>query len=200
MPARVFAALLCLLSLVGIGLEWSNLVNNGNSAGKAAWILVRFFTILTNGLLAVVFANIAMRGTRAIPPRLLAGSVSVIVLVGVVFALLLQDARPLAGTTATADLLLHKATPVLALVFWFIYAPKGTLTWRDPLDWALYPLAYLIYALARGHIEGIYAYPFIDVAANGWPTVILTAAVIAVGFIGAGEVMVLLDRWLARRS
>jgi hypothetical protein len=144
-------------------------------------------------------ANIALRGIRVLPPQVLAGSVSAIVLVGVVFALLLQEARPLAGATAAADFLLHKATPILALIFWLVYAPKGRLEWRDPLNWSLYPLAYLIYALIRGHFEGIYPYPFIDVAANGWLQVLVTAAVIAVGFIGAGQMMVLLDRWLARR-
>lgn len=198
-PARLFAAIICIAAVAGIGLELSNLLNQGNSVLKAVWILVRFFTILTNGVLAFVFANIAMRGIRVLPPQVLAGSVSAIVLVGVVFALLLQDARPLAGASAAADFLLHKATPVLALIFWLVYAPKGRLAWRDPLDWSLYPLAYLIYALIRGHFEGIYAYPFIDVVANGWPQVLVTAVVIAVGFIGAGPLMVLLDRRLARR-
>ena len=198
-PARLFAAVICMAAVTGIGLEFSNLLAQGHTAPKAIWILVRFFTILTNGLLAIVFANIAIRGIRVLPPQVLAGSVSAIVLVGVVFALLLQDARPIAGAAAAADFLMHKATPVLALVFWFFYAPKGRLAWRDPLNWSLYPLAYLIYALIRGHVEGIYPYPFIDVAANGWPQVIVTAAVIAVGFIGAGQLMVLLDRWLARR-
>lgn len=199
MPARAFAAAICAAAISGIGLEWINLINNGNSVLTAAWMLARFFTILTNGLLAVVFANIAARGTKVIPPRLLAGTVSVIVLVGVVFALLLQGARPLAGATAVADFLLHKTTPVLALIFWLTYAPKGTLNRRDPLDWSLYPLAYLLYALVRGHFDGIYPYSFIDVAANGWPTVILIAAAIALGFVGAGQLMVWLDGILARR-
>jgi hypothetical protein len=198
-PARIFAAIVCLAALAGIGLELSNLLSQGNSLSKAVWILVRFFTILTNGLLVIVFAKIAARGIKAIPPPLLAGTVSAIVLVGIVFALLLQGARPPAGAGAAADFLLHKVAPVLALIFWLTYAPKGNLSWRDPLDWSLFPLVYLIYALIRGHFEGIYAYPFIDVAANGWPQVLLTAAIIAVGFIGAGEVMVWLDGWLARR-
>lgn len=199
MPARLFAAVICMAAVTGIGLEFSNLLAQGHTAPKAIWILVRFFTILTNGLLAIVFANIAARGIRVLPPQVLAGTVSAIVLVGVVFALLLQDARPIAGAAAAADFLMHKATPVLALVFWLLYAPKGRLGWRDPLNWSIYPLVYLIYALIRGHFEGVYPYPFIDVAANGWTQVIVTAAVIAVGFIGAGQLMVLLDRWLARR-
>jgi len=198
-PGRVFAAIISVVAISGIGLEWSSLINNGHSALAAAWMVARFFTILTNALLAVVFANIALRGTKAIPPRLLAGTASVMVLVGVVYALLLQGARPLAGATAVADFLLHKTTPVLSLIFWLAYAPKGALNWRDPLDWSLYPLAYLIYALIRGRFDGIYPYPFIDVAANGWPIVILTAAMIALGFIGAGQLMVWLDKALARR-
>ncbi len=47
-------------------------------------------------------------------------------------------------------------------------------------------------------MTGRYAYPFIDVAANGWPAVIVTCAVIAALFIAAGFLVVALDRALAR--
>ncbi|WP_353042891.1 Pr6Pr family membrane protein [Mesorhizobium sp. M1423] len=60
-------------------------------------------------------------------------------------------------------------------------------------------MAYLAYALARGVAEGKYAYPFIDVSANGWVAVMSNAATIALGFIAAAEVLVLVDRMLAQR-
>lgn len=163
------------------------------------WVLMGYFTILSNGLIAVVFGAVALLGGRFDHPRLVAAVAAVMALVGVIFALLLQGLRTLAGATAEANFLLHQLNPVLVVLFWLLFTRKGALSWRDPLLWALYPLVYLAYALARGVAEGKYAYPFIDVSANGWVGVMSNVVVIALGFIAAAEVLVLIDRMLARR-
>jgi hypothetical protein len=197
--ARLVAAALCLSALVGLALELANLIGGGTSLGAALWRLALFFTILTNVLVAIVFGLAAWQGPRFEHFKTLAGVVAAIALVGVVVALLLQGARPLGGATLVSDFLLHRFTPVLAPAYWLAFVPKGRLAWRDPLLWALYPLVYLGYALARGHSDGRYPYPFIDVAANGWANVIATSLAIAAGFVVAGAAMVALDRALARR-
>ena len=71
---------------------------------------------------------------------------------------------------------------------------------RDPLIWAVFPLAYFPYALARGALEGIYAYPFMDVGQIGWARIGGNALVIGVAFIAVGYVVVWLDGRLARRA
>ena len=48
---------------------------------------------------------------------------------------------------------------------------------------SLFPIAYFVYALARGHFDGNYPYPFIDVGKLGWLQVAMNAAGIALGFI-----------------
>ena len=196
---RLVAAVLCLSAIAGIGLELTALLANGFSIGTSAVILARYFTILTNALLAIVFGIIALGRIRSDLARLTGGIVSAIVLVGVVFALLLQDVRTLEGTAVLADFLLHRFNPILAALYWLAFTPKGRLRWSDPFRWALYPLAYLVYALIRGPLEGLYAYPFIDVTERGWPAVIITSAILAAGFIAASELLVWLDRTLARR-
>ena len=50
--------------------------------------------------------------------------------------------------------------------------------------------------LVRGAYEGVYAYPFLDVAKNGWPTTIVFALVIAAAFFAGGHAMVWLDQRL----
>jgi hypothetical protein len=85
-------------------------------------------------------------------------------------------------------------TGVASLVF----APKGGLSRRDPLLWAVLPLVYFVYALARGAIEGVYAYPFMNVTELGWPQTLATALLMALGFMAAGFVMLWLDRMLSR--
>ena len=147
MICRLAALLICLSACAGIGLELSTLMKGGASVLGSAWVLSGYFTILTNALVAVVFGAVAIGGERFDYPRLVAGVVSAIVLVGVIFTLLPQGLRTLAGATAEANFLLHQLNPVLAALFWLLFARKGALSWRDPLLWALYPLAYLVYAL-----------------------------------------------------
>jgi hypothetical protein len=94
---------------------------------------------------------------------------------------------------------LHKVTPILAALWWLLFMPKGKLGWRDPWLWAIYPAAYLPYALARGLSGDIYAYPFINVDRLGWGQVLVNAFAIALGFVAAGFGLVALDRWLGVR-
>jgi hypothetical protein len=129
---RLLALVICLSACTGIGLELSTLINGGASMLGSLWVLMGYFTILTNGLVAVVFAAIAL-GQHFDHPRPMAGVAAVMALVGVIFALLLQGLRALAGATAEANFLLHQLKPVLVVLFWLLFTRKGTLSWRDPL-------------------------------------------------------------------
>lgn len=200
MIRRLFALLIFLSACIGIGLELIALTKGGSSVLSSAWMLIGYFTILTNALVVLVFGAIAICSERFDQPRLVAGVALAMVLVGVIYALLLQGLRTLAGETAVANILLHQVNPVLVALFWLLVTGKGALSWRDPLLWALYPLGYLIYALARGFAQGSYAYPFIDVSANGLVQVGINAALIALCFIAAGELLVWIDGKLARRQ
>jgi hypothetical protein len=74
---------------------------------------------------------------------------------------------------------------------------RGHRRGAPPHFWSLYPLGYLLYALVRGAAEGRYPYPFIKVVEIGWPQTLLNSALIALGFVIAGEALVQLDRRLA---
>ena len=80
--------------------------------GATLWVLARFFTIITNLLLAVVMTGVAVG--RKVSPFLLGGVTLAILLVGVVYATLLQGLHQLQGGALVADVLLHKASPVVA--------------------------------------------------------------------------------------
>lgn len=192
--AKVAAGLIALVAWVGLAVQYYATRAMGYSVAEALWILVRFFTILTNILLAVVMTLVAFG--RRVSPFLLGGTAMAILLVGIVYMTLLRGLLELSGGALLADMLLHKVTPVLAALWWLAFAPKGGLANRDPFGWALYPLAYFPYALARGAIEGTYAYPFINVLKLGLPAVLLNAVVIAGAFLFAGLALVALDRRL----
>jgi hypothetical protein len=195
--ARLFAGLIALLAVAGIVLFLEADIEKSGSLGQSVWVLVRFFTILTNVLVAVVFGLIAF-GIH-IQPRFVAGTVLAIVLVGVVYELLLRGLVDLTAGSAIANVLLHRATPIAAPIFWLLFTPKGTLRYADPPLWAAFPFAYLVYALIRGGFEGVYAYPFIDLGKLGATQVAINAIVISIGFFAVGAALVWLDRRLGRR-
>lgn len=199
--ARGIAGVIALIAWVGLAVQFDVSSVNAGSAWAASWSLLRYFTILTNIVLAVVFTGVALGKPRFGAPSLLGGVVLAILLVGVVYILLLQGSVELSGGGAKlANFLMHYVTPFVAPLFWLGYTPKGALSRRDPWIWALFPLVYFVYALVRGRIEGRYAYPFMDVARIGWTHTGINAAMIALGFVLAGHAMLWLDSRLARSA
>lgn len=195
--ARCAAALIAFAAWAGLAIQWQASMAVTGSAGAALWAMLRYFTILTNLLVAIHFTAVAAGSRRAARPFPLGGTTLAILLVGIVYFLLLRGLLELSAGAKLADLLLHMVTPALVPLWWLAFAPRGGLRMRDPLLWALLPLAYFPYALLRAASDGRYPYPFVDVAALGWSRVLLNAIAIAAGFILAGWLLVRLDRTLA---
>ena len=196
--ARLLAALVALVAWAGLFIQYRTTLGSGYAPAETLWIMLRFFTVLTNLLLAVTMTAVAL-GAR-VAPFLVGGVTLAMALVGMVYLTLLRGLLDLSGGALLADTLLHKVTPVVVALWWLAFASKGRLTWSAPLGWALYPLLYFIYALARGVTDGRYAYPFIDIAKLGAATVALNAALIAASFLIAGLGLVALDRSLGGRT
>lgn len=194
MIARIAAAIVALVSLTGLLVQFDATLAQTGSVGETLWTLLRFFTIWANIAVASTFAAIVI-GQR-VTPRWMGGVVLAIVLVGIVYGLLLRGLLSLSGGALFADTLLHKVTPLLAPLWWIAFARKGRLERRDPWVWAIFPAAYLPYALLRGMAEGHYAYPFINVAKLGIGQVLVNALLIAVGFVAAGYMLLWADRRL----
>lgn len=196
MTARVAAAIVALVALAGLVVQFAATLDQTGSVAGTLWTLLRYFTVLTNLLVALAFGWVAIGGRPH--PRRLAGVMLAILLVGIIYGLLLRGLLALSGGALLADTLLHKVTPVLVPLWWIAFAVRGQLRWRDPWGWALFPALYLPYALLRGMAEGRYAYPFIDVAKIGIGTVLVNAVLIAMGFVAAGHALVWIDRRMAR--
>lgn len=198
--ARAGASLIALIAWIGLATQFGVVFRNNGSVAETLWTLLAYFTIMTNLLVAVLFTAIAARRPTFDVTWILAGTTLSILLVGVIYALLLSRLYHLTGGAAFSNVLLHQGTPSLVPLFWLAFARKGRLSFRDPILWGIYPLAYLFYALARGAKSGRYPYPFIDVARLGWARTSLNAALIGLSFLVAGWALVLLDRWLAGLS
>ena len=193
--ARVAAALVAVLAWAGLAIQFRATSSLGYAPVEALWVMLRYFTVLTNLLFALTLSAVA--ANRRVSPSVIGGVTLAMVLVGMVYMTLLHGLVELSGGALLADTLLHKVTPVAALLWWLAFARKGGLGWGAPVAWALYPLAYFLYALVRGRAEGKYAYPFINVAQLGAVAVVLNAVMIAGCFLVAGLAMVALDRRLA---
>src|SRR5579864_3271721 len=116
---RAAAALVAIVCWAGLAVQFSATYGAHHHVVSALWILARFFTILTNLMVATAMTWIAI-GQRT-SAFVLGGLTIAILLVGVVYALLLAGLHELRGPAFVADILLHKVSPVLMALWWLLF-------------------------------------------------------------------------------
>lgn len=182
----------------------SNTPGNGLTPLQATGRFFSYFTILTNLMVAIamsfsLFKPGSAAGKFFLKPATLTAITLYILVVGIVYNVILRFLWQPRGLQKWVDEGLHVATPLLFLVFWAVYVPKGSLNWKQPFRWLIYPAGYLVYALAIGAYSGFYTYPFIDVTKLGYNGVLINAIVLTVFFFGAGLLFVLIDKKIRGR-
>lgn len=110
---------------------------------------------------------------------------------GIVHFFFLRPLLDLEGADLLADKLLHVVVPLLAVVGWFVFGPRGRATAADLGPFLVLPVFWLGYTLVRGAIVDWYPYPFVDVAEHGY-------GVVALNCVGVSALMLLLA-WVAVR-
>ncbi|MBP9925774.1 MAG: Pr6Pr family membrane protein [Cyclobacteriaceae bacterium] len=167
--------------------------------------IVRFFsfmTIWTNILVTLCFGSLLFsKSTQSsffTRPATLAATTTYILIVGVVYHLLLANIWNPTGLQYLADILLHTAVPVLFIIFWIFYAEKIKLSYHYAILWLSYPATYFIYSLMRGSITDQYPYPFVEVPALGYPTVLLNSLGILVAYALFGVLTIFVSRTMAK--
>ncbi|WP_254919045.1 Pr6Pr family membrane protein [Oceanicola sp. 22II-s10i] len=156
-----------------------------------AWRLLRFFTILTNLMVALTFSLAAVAAVK--PGAWWGGGLTLwIGIVGVVNYALLY--RPLTGLDFWADTGLHGVVPVAVFLWWAVSGDKRGLRWPVAVTWLVWPAVYVVYAQARGAVDGVYPYFFTDPGRVGWDGVVVWSLFLCLAFFLAGVVLV----WLAR--
>ena len=187
------AALVAIICWAGLAIQFSATFANQHHVVPVLWVLLHFFTVITNLSVAVVMTWVATGGR--VSALLMGGLTIAILLVGVVYMTLLRGLLELSGGALLADTLLHKVSPIAMALWWLFFAPRKALKWNAPVLWAAYPLAYFAYVLVRGHYDHRYPYPFMDVGKLGWTQTLINAGGIAMAFILAGFVLVWIDSW-----
>lgn len=162
-------------------------------------IFLSKFSYQTNALIALVFL-----GGALLAPNILqsvrwdvvrGAAVMYLVTVFFVYGFLVNSFdNPFDTTRHWTHTVVHQVIPVAAVLDLILRPFANRLHWRVAFVWTVYPVAYLVWSLIRGQIDGWYPYDFIEPAeAGGWGAVALNVAGITIGFLMLGLVLV----WLS---
>ncbi|GAB5448854.1 Pr6Pr family membrane protein [Gymnodinialimonas sp.] len=196
--ARFFAAVIAVTALASVVARYIYDQSLGDEPPlETIWSLARFFTLLTNTLVAVTFAFIAFRRDGVSPPWIAALTLS-IMLVGAVYHTLLAGLVTFTGLGVWADQGLHTAVPIACFLWWVFCAPKRTLQFRDLPMFIVWPCVYVAYALARGAQDGVYPYPFMSLATRDAATVATNLFGLVLVLLIGGVIFVLIGRFADR--
>jgi hypothetical protein len=190
--ARRAAAGLGLLALAGLLLQFALMLPAFPTPVAALWRFVGYFTLLTNAWVAIAMLRAA--AGRPLSPRWMTALTLSILLVGVVYHVLLSATHHPVGLDWWANLTAHSLVPGLCLLYWLGFVDRSALSPADIPAFIAWPLAYIVYALARGSADGWYPYFFIEVPKLGWLQVLLNIAGLALAFAAAGLLFVMLGR------
>ncbi|HEY9054662.1 MAG TPA: Pr6Pr family membrane protein [Rectinemataceae bacterium] len=189
------------------------------SASGRGPVLLLYFTTQTNifaALLALALSVGTLRqilklGPRgeafSIHPLLQSGITLWITITFLVFATMLSGYLfSMGGSGRAAMILTHYVVPLMCFGDWLAFMPHGRLPARAALLWLLYPLAYLVFSLARAELGppvfergSRYPYFFMNADALGWGNMawILPAFGLAFWLLGLGFES--LDRRMGKR-
>jgi hypothetical protein len=181
----LFIALAAIASLVG------QFYLNGAKPGlepwgARAWDLARYFTILTNGLVA--YAMLKEAAGRHVHPDLHLTAAINITMVCLIYQTLLAPEVPFQGLNWWTDFGFHLGVPVATLLWWLAFGPRAQPIRRLPY-WLIWPVSYCLYAMTRGLMTGSYPYFFLDIPRFGAGQIALNIVGLVLVFALAGVVI-----------
>lgn len=200
---RFYLTVLALLGWVAlIGQLYLIIVNRKIPLAETIIEYFSYFTVLTNMLTAVCATVLLLHpsgkwGRFFSRASTLAALAVYITIVGLVYNLILRFLWAPQGFQRIVDELLHSVNPVLFIIYWFVYASKEGLVWKQIQSWQLYPLAYVVYILIRGALSGFYPYPFLDVAKLGYPKAALNGVVLIILFVAMSSAFMAIGRYVS---
>lgn len=141
-----------------------------------------YFTIWSNIIVAVVMTMLALNPTRNTfwfrVVRL--DALLMITVTGIIYNAVLAASAKNQGLEVISNFLEHVATPALTFAIWLVAGPRNWINWRTIWAALIIPVIWLAWALARGAVIDAYPYGFLNVAAYGYPTVLLNVLYIII--------------------
>ncbi|MDE1467214.1 Pr6Pr family membrane protein [Aurantiacibacter sp. D1-12] len=185
---RLCAALIALIALGSITLQFTLRTMDGQEWSEASWGMAQYFTILTNLLVGLSFALIA--SGRKLGTAYLLALTSAILGVGLVYHIALAHLNNPVGLGIWADHGVHTAAPALTMIWFLAFTPEDELDWRHVPLAMVWPVAYTAYALPRGMWEGTYPYFFLDANELGIVEIIVNLIGLSLFFISLAAFLV----------
>jgi hypothetical protein len=181
---------------------------HGPSVIGSTFNFVSYLTILANtfaalAMLLPLVAPGAALGRFLSRPSVRTAIAGYMVIVGATYFLFLRHLGTDQGLERRADELLHYATPILFLIDWLAFVPKGYVPWTMIGTSLITPIVYGFWTMGHGALTNWYPYPFIDVGKIGYHRALMNM-VACLGVFGAVALaLVLIDRvigFLLRRG
>ncbi|MEV5962819.1 Pr6Pr family membrane protein [Kribbella sp. NPDC051952] len=204
---RSWAGLTALVVAVGIVVQLFVTANGTEGffpeASERTFNVFAYFTIQSNLLLGGTTLMLALQPNRpqsTLFRTLRLNGVLCIAVTGIVYHAVLAGHDELHGWASVANLLLHTVTPILGVLGWLLFGPRGQTDWQI-VGWSIvYPLLWLVFTLVRGEFVGFYPYPFMDVSTHGYGRVLLNCLLVAILFLALAAGATFLDRRLRRKT
>ena len=164
-----------------------------------------YFTVLTNLLIAISLSitillpetKISQFFTKAVVQSSLT---SYIIIVCIIYNFAIRSSWIEPVPKVIYNNILHVLTPILYLLRWIIYVPKGKLLWYDSIKSLVYPFTYLIYTLIRGELVNWYPYFFIDLRYISYLEASINILLVITLFILFGSLLISIDKIIHKKS
>ena len=195
MSSKTFSIIGAILGIFALGGQlWLILVNRTMSIPATIVEYCSYFTILCNGIVTLCyFSNLGL-GSFFSKPKVQAAALLYITVVGLVYNIILRQLWSPKGLQLVVDELLHTVNPILYMIYWWRYAKKNILQWKDVFQWLLFPLCYVTYVFIRGSITNLYPYPFMNVVQLGYPRVFFNSFLVFAVFLFISALII----WIAK--
>ena len=87
-----------------------------------------------------------------------------ITITAIVYAVLLAPVTEVVGWSLLTDPILHQVTPIVTVLVWLVFGPRGWITGRTVLAAMVIPIAWIVWVMVRGSITSTYPYGFVTVS------------------------------------
>jgi hypothetical protein len=203
---QIYLAIVAILGWFGVAIQfYIIIVNRVVSIPETIIRYFSFFTILTNILVALYSIYVLLKpdsrwGKFFSRPNVAAAIAVYIVVVGITYNAVLRHLWNPRGWEMVGDELTHLVIPVLFLLYWLIFVPKGELKLKNTFRWLIYPLVYFLWVLIFGALSGFYPYYFINVNELGYSKALWHSGILVLGFLLLSLLFVTIDRLMKRKT
>ncbi|CAA9369688.1 MAG: hypothetical protein AVDCRST_MAG32-491 [uncultured Nocardioides sp.] len=160
-----------------------------------------YFTIWSNIAVAVSVTLLALDPVRDTVARrvLRLSSLLMITVTAIVYQVVLAPAIDVAGWSLLTDPILHALTPLVTVVVWAAWGPRGWVTARLVPGALAVPFLWIVWMLARGAMVDAYPYGFANVAELGYAVVARNLVLVLLFALALAAAFWRLDVVLRRR-